>query len=122
MREKIIRFIVIALVAFFSASMACADTIEKAKYPYVERIDVGYKIKPFESSDTIQYYSKKIMTEEEKENAELDKKIKYGIGHGAAITFFFYVVCGATVAFILLVIAIILLLIAMLQRNVAKKR
>ena len=95
---------------------------DKPKYPYVERVEVGYKIKPFESSDTIQYYAKKV---EDKEAAEYEAKkqrIKESIAYAGAITFFFYVVCGAFVAFTLFVIGLILLLLARWQRNIAKKR
>lgn len=95
---------------------------DKPKYPYVERVEVGYKIKPFESSDTIQYYAKKV---EDKETAEYEAKkqrIKESAAYAAAITFFFYAVCGAAVGIILLIIGLILLLLARWQRNIAKKR
>jgi Flp pilus assembly protein TadB len=97
---------------------------DKPKYPYIERIEVGYKIKPFESSDTIQYYAKKVKVED-KEEAEYEAKkqrIKESAAYAAAITFFFYVVCGASVGIILLIIGLILLLLARWQRNIAKKR
>ena len=95
---------------------------DKPKYPYVERVEVGYKIKPFESSDTIQYYAKKV---EDKEAAEYEAKkqrIMESAAYAAAITFFFYAVCGAAVGIILLIIGLILLLLARWQRNIAKKR
>lgn len=97
---------------------------DKPKYPYIERVEVGYKIKPFESSDTIQYYAKKVKVED-KEEAEYEAKkqrIKESAAYAAAITFFFYVVCGAAVGIILLIIGLILLLLARWQRNIAKKR
>ena len=97
---------------------------DKPKYPYVERVEVGYKVKPFESSDTIQYYAKKVKVED-KEEAEYEAKkqrIKESAAYAAAITFFFYAVCGAAVGIILLIIGLILLLLARWQRNIAKKR
>ena len=97
---------------------------DKPKYPYIERVEVGYKIKPFESSDTIQYYAKKVKVED-KEAAEYEAKkqrIKESAAYAGAITFFFYVVCGAAVGIILLIIGLILLLLARWQRNIAKKR
>ncbi len=95
---------------------------DKPKYPYVERVEVGYKIKPFESSDTIQYYAKKVEDKEEAEYEAKKQRIKESAAYAAAITFFFYVVSGAAVGIILLIIGLILLLLARWQRNIAKKR
>ena len=118
----IMRYITLLILACFLSVAKANDSIPK--YPYVERVEVGYKIKPFESSDTIQYYAKKVKVED-KEAAEYEAKkqrIKESVAYAGAITFFFYVVCGAFVAFTLFVIGLILLLLAMLQLKIAKKR
>ena len=118
------RYITLLILACFLSVAKANDSIPK--YPYIERVEVGYKIKPFESSDTIQYYAKKVVSEKEKkEKAEYEAKkqrIKESVAYAGAITFFFYVVCGAFVAFTLFVIGLILLLLAMLQVKIAKKR
>ena len=46
------------------------------KYPYVERVEVGYKVKPFEVEDTVQYYSSvsKLSKEEDKGSKKKGKK------------------------------------------------
>ena len=114
------RYITLLILACFLSVAKANDSIPK--YPYIERVEVGYKIKPFESSDTIQYYAKKV---EDKEAAEYEAKkqrIKESIAWAGAITFFFYAVCGAAVGIILLIIGLILLLLARWQRNIAKKR
>lgn len=49
MKEKIIKFIIIALTAFFSATMAYADN----KYPYVERVEIGCEPIHFEYNDSL---------------------------------------------------------------------
>ena len=48
MKEKFIKFVIIALMALFSARMACADSIQQVKYPYVEKVEIGYKLYPLD--------------------------------------------------------------------------
>ena len=71
MKEKIIKFIIIALVALFSARMACADSIQQVKYPYVERVEIGYKPQPFEIDSIAKTQTIKIKKEEKTNNKKI---------------------------------------------------
>lgn len=115
MKEKIIKFIVVALVAFFSASMACADNAQQqAKYPYVyEKIEIGYPLDEFTldsiaKKQTIKY---KVKPKQEKEEEfDYTKDILLAI----VFLFFFFLLSVGGVGVILSIIGLGALLVTQL--------
>jgi hypothetical protein len=83
MKEKINRFIIIGLVAFFSPSMACADTAEKVNYPYIERVEIGFKPQEFALDSTARKQT--VRTEKKVDEEETD----WNFGKDVAIAVMF---------------------------------
>ena len=71
MKEKIIKFIIIALVALFSAKMACADTVQQVRYPYVERVEIGYSPQAFSTDSVTRAKNTKVIRHAKQEEKEI---------------------------------------------------
>ena len=107
MKERLIKFIIIALTAFLSASMACAET----KYPYVERVEVGLKPIQFEYNDSLKVaIPQKVVV---KANKEDDNNQELLTGTDVILIFFlvilYIIVCCVSLFLVLGLGGIILL-------------
>lgn len=110
MKEKIIKFTIVALMAFFSASMACADTVKQLKYPYVERIEVGYQPQAFSLDSTA---TKPIAKVNKKVDEEEENKLGYGrdIGIGVLYLLVFLIGCWLGLVIVLGTLGIVSLIL-----------
>ena len=123
-RKFWIIFIITLLLLLFGVHKAHVMASETTpKYPYVERVEVGYKVKPFEVRDTVKYYKpSKASKKKEEDNKAFENLLKcFSNSLGCAIVF--YCLCGIIIFFILALTSAISLGIALVIRNknIAKK-
>lgn len=112
MKEKFIKFLIIAFVAFISARMACAaDSIQQVKYPSTERIELGIKC------DSLLNYKAEIHNNDSKVTLKPSDIINAG-----GKTFVFYCVSFFFLLALMAALSLILFIIAEIQRQIAKKR
>jgi hypothetical protein len=112
--------IITLLLLFFGVYKAHVMASEPPKYPYVERVEVGYKIQPFEFSDSIVPFkeNKALKIEKEKEDTEYKDNI---IG-GLVISLCLYIFAAFTIVLVLLTLASFIIALAKFQNKYAKKR
>ena len=112
--------IITLLLLFFGVYKAHVMASEPPKYPYVERVEVGYKIQPFEFSDSIVPFkeNKALKIEKEKEDIEYKDNI---IG-GLVISLCLYIFAAFTIVLVLLTLASLTIALAKFQNKYAKKR
>lgn len=94
MKEKIIKFIIIALVAFFSARMAYGDTVQQVRYPYIERIDIGYSPQAFSTDSITRVKNTKVIRHAKEE----EESISYGKCVGVGILYLVFVIMVIIIA------------------------
>ena len=116
--------IITLLLLFFGVYKANVMVSESPKYPYVERVEVGYKIQPFEFSDSIIPYNKenkalKVYKEEKKNEF---KEYVDNTVNGLVLALCFYLFVIFIVALVLLILASFIMGLAKFQSNIAKKR
>ena len=88
------------------------------KYPYVERVEVGYKVKPFEVEDTVQYYSSVSKLSKEEDKNERIFVLKCVIeAFVTSLVFFVLSACMMTVLIGVISIIIIIILIVILKKS-----
>ena len=115
------KFLVIFTILLLGVRAMASET---PKYPYVERIEVGYKMTPFAKNDSLTKRVIPISTtpKAEKTSTEETNPILVNFAHAFVTTFLFYVM-GALIMFsVLLILIAILIGSAKLQYNIAKKR
>ena len=116
--------IITLLLLFFGVYKAHVMASEPLKYPYVERVEVGYKIQPFEFSDSIIPHNKENKAlkvyKEEKENEFKEYVDNIVSGLVVALCLYIFVIC--IVALVLLTLASFIIGLAKFQSNIAKKR
>lgn len=116
--------IITLLLLFFGVYKAHVMASEPPKYPYVERVEVGYKIQPFEFSDSIIPHNKENKAlkvyNEEKENEFKEYVDNIVSGLVVALCLYIFVIC--IVALVLLTLASFIIGLAKFQYNIAKKR
>ena len=112
--------IITLLLLFFGVYKAHVMASEPPKYPYVERVEVGYKIQPFEFSDSIVPFkeNKALKIEKEKEDIEYKDNI---IG-GLVISLCLYIFAAFVIILVLLTLASFIIGLAKFQNKYAKKR
>ena len=94
MKENIIKFIIIALTAFFSASMAYCENTQQIKYPCVERIEIGYSPQAFSTDSLTRVKNAKVIkhAKDETENGEV--LTPFGIFSGFFLALVFFLICA----------------------------
>lgn len=116
--------IITLLLLFFGVYKAHVMASEPPKYPYVERVEVGYKIQPFEFSDSIIPYNKENKAlkvyKEEKENES--KEYVDNIVGGLVVALCLYIFAIFIIALVLLILGSFIMVLARFQNKYAKKR
>ena len=115
--------IITLLLLFFGVYKAHVMASEPPKYPYVERVGVGYKIQPFEFSDSIVPFKENKALKVYKEEKENEfKEYVDNIVSGLVVALCLYLLAICIVALVLLTLASFIMGLAKFQSNIAKKR